>query len=227
MLREQTVKSEKDIALLGSSKETSLKELDEFVANCHLEYSLKGMEPGNPFDGDWEKCHHPIPRCEGGSDTVWLLRCHHAVHNVLQSEWLQRVCIFGWEREYLSDSLIPLYKKWMAEKGGLVGSSNKGKSSASWDKRKHKWREICSAGGKASVKAKRDRGEPLVRYEKLKPDHYQKIGRLGGLKRAKGLNNKEWKDPFDGFIGSAGTVAARMKQLGRDPKLKVRIEGLK
>jgi hypothetical protein len=197
--------------------------LHDFVSDCYLEYASQGIEPGNPIDGTWERCHHPLPKCQGGKETVWLLKCHHAAHNVLQSELFQKPCVYGWEAKFLSDDLMDLHKKWMKEKGRLVGSSNKGKSSNSWDKRKDGWKEVCSAGGKASAKARKLRGETSWGFEQMTSEERAEFGRLGGLKRAETLNNKDWKDPFDGYVGSAGTVAVHMKHHGRDPKQKVKI----
>jgi hypothetical protein len=200
----------------------NLNKLYDFVADCYLEYSSKGLEPGNFIDGDWELCHHPMPKCEGGIKVIWLLKYHHAIHNVLQSEWLQRVCVFGWEYQFLDDSLKEVHRKWMKEKGRMVGETNKDKKSSSWETRKSKWSEVCSFGGKASAKARKERGETF-NFERMSHEDRVNNGKIGGLKRAESLNKKEWKDPFDGYIGSAACVAVHMKQHGRNPKLKVKI----
>jgi len=202
--------------------------LHDFVSDCYLDYASQGLEPGSLLDGDWEKCHHPKPKCQGGEETVWLLKRHHAVHNVLQSEVFQMPCLYGWEIEFLDEDIAVLHKKWMKEKGRIVRVSNKGKPSNSWEKRKHSWKEICSKGGKASVAAKRLRGETdLGPFWEMTLERRKEIGRMGGLSRVETLNNKEWKDPFDGFVGSAGTVACHMRYHGRDPGLKVKITGSK
>jgi hypothetical protein len=58
-----------------------------------------------------------VPRCEGGEVTIKLLKQHHAVQGVLQSEEYQRPCIWGWEANYLQGEMLALYKKWRSELG--------------------------------------------------------------------------------------------------------------
>ena len=85
--------------------------LHDFVSDCYFDYASQGLEPGSLLDGDWEKCHHPKPKCQGGEETVWLLKRHHAVHNVLQSEVFQMPCLYGWEIEFLDEDMAVLHKK--------------------------------------------------------------------------------------------------------------------
>jgi hypothetical protein len=89
----------------------------EFVEGCQRYYAENYYEPGNPEDGEWHDCHYPAPKCLGGTETVKLLKEHHAVQGVLQSEEWQRCCIWGWEAEYLSGALLALCKKWHSSKG--------------------------------------------------------------------------------------------------------------
>ena len=84
----------------------------EWVEGCYTYYAENGYEPGNPEDGDWEEAHYPMPRCLGGVDTVLLLKQHHAVQGVLQSEEYQHPCIWGWEANYLDGEMLALCKKW-------------------------------------------------------------------------------------------------------------------
>jgi hypothetical protein len=87
------------------------------VEGCYAYYAENGYEPGNPEDGEWEDAHYPVPRCEGGEVTIKLLKQHHAVQGVLQSEEYQRPCIWGWEANYLQGEMLALYKKWRSELG--------------------------------------------------------------------------------------------------------------
>lgn len=87
----------------------------QWVEGCYAYYAENGYEPGNPEDGVWEVAHYPVPRCEGGEATVLLLKEHHAVQGVLQSEEYQRPCIWGWEANYLDGEMLALCKKWQAE----------------------------------------------------------------------------------------------------------------
>jgi hypothetical protein len=88
----------------------------EWVEGCYAYYAENYIEPGNPEDGEWEDAHYPVPKCEGGKVTIKLLKQHHAVHGVLQSEEYQRPCIWGWEANYLRGEMLALCKKWHREK---------------------------------------------------------------------------------------------------------------
>ena len=58
----------------------------EYVEGCQQWYKEADLQPGNPEDGTWEQCHYPAPKCLGGTETILLLKEHHAVQGVLQSE---------------------------------------------------------------------------------------------------------------------------------------------
>ena len=92
----------------------------EWVYGCYAYYLENGYEPGNPEDGEWHHCHWPVPECKGGSKTVLLLKQHHAVHGVLQSEEWRHSCIYGWEADWVEGWLYERCKYWMAEKGRRV-----------------------------------------------------------------------------------------------------------
>jgi hypothetical protein len=85
----------------------------EYVEGCLQWYEEADLQPGNPEDGEWHECHYPTPKCLGGTETVLLLKEHHAVQGVLQSEEFGHPCIYGWEKQYLSDGVLHLWKKWM------------------------------------------------------------------------------------------------------------------
>lgn len=90
--------------------QTALKALNDFVADCYLDYAASRIldDPTH----EWEQAHHPVPKCKGGTATISLLKEHHAIHGVLQSEAFQRPCIYGWEADYLEGELHDLCKKW-------------------------------------------------------------------------------------------------------------------
>ena len=119
----------------------------EFVEDCYLEYSSKGLEPGNPQHGVWNKAHFPVPACLGGTEWVWLLREHHAKQGVLQSEEFQHPCIWSWEEKYLDGELLDLCKKWEAEKFKKVWESLTPEEKR--DRAKHLW-DNASENGKLS-----------------------------------------------------------------------------
>ena len=96
----------------------------EWVYGCYAHYLENQVEPGNPEDGAWEAAHWPVPKCKGGRKTILLLKEHHAVHGVLQSEEWQHPCVFGWEKQYLTGETLEQWRKWMAKKGQLGAQTN-------------------------------------------------------------------------------------------------------
>jgi hypothetical protein len=95
----------------------------EWVAGCLAWYREADLVPGNPEDGVWEACHYPVPKCLGGMETVLLLKEHHAVQGVLQSEEYQRRCIRSWELAYLEGELLALARKWISKGGSAAVSA--------------------------------------------------------------------------------------------------------
>jgi hypothetical protein len=93
----------------------------EYVTGCLEWYREADLQPGNPEDGDWQECHYPAPQCTGGTEVILLLREHHAVQGVLQSEEYQHPCIYGWEKQYLVGDVLELWTKWMYVKGKTGG----------------------------------------------------------------------------------------------------------
>ena len=89
----------------------------EWVEGCYAYYAENAYEPGNPEDGEWEDAHYPVPKCKGGEVTIKLLKQHHAIQGVLQSEEYQHPCIWGWEANYLEGEMLALCEKWKAEQG--------------------------------------------------------------------------------------------------------------
>ena len=90
-----------------------------FVQGCYCYYRENYYEPGNNEDGIWEDAHYPEPDCLGGTVTIKLLKHHHAIQAILQSEEYSYPCIFGWELKYLPDEYIPLFYKWTRERNQL------------------------------------------------------------------------------------------------------------
>ena len=94
-----------------------------WVYGCYAYYLENQIEPGNPEDGDWHAAHWPVPASKGGTKTILLLKEHHAVHGVLQSEEWQLPCIYGWEANYLEGELYERCKYWHTEKARLSNQS--------------------------------------------------------------------------------------------------------
>ena len=95
----------------------------EWVEGCLAYYRENDYEPGNPEDGEWQVCHYPVPKCLGGEETIHLLKEHHAVQGVLQSEEQNHPCVWGWERNHLEGELLALFNKWMTRKIRMVNAS--------------------------------------------------------------------------------------------------------
>ena len=87
----------------------------EYVEGCLQWYKEADLQQGNPEDGEWQQCHYPEPGCLGGTSTVLLLKEHHAVQGLLQSDEFNHPCIYGWEERYLSEEWMPLFTKWRSE----------------------------------------------------------------------------------------------------------------
>jgi len=92
----------------------------EFVEGCYNWYREADLQPGNPEDGEWDAAHYPVPSCKGGTETILLLREHHAIQGVIQCEEYQWKCIWGWEEKYLSGEYLELFKKWRSEGSRLI-----------------------------------------------------------------------------------------------------------
>jgi hypothetical protein len=133
---------------------------EQFVRWCEDYYFDNRLEPGNPCHGDWESCHYPVPKCLGGSNTVLLLKEHHAIQGVLQSEECNHPCIWGWEKSYLEAEILSLWRKWMKVKA--IPAIIRWKGLPREETREHK-----QAGGRAAM-AKLSPEEKESRYLAMK-----------------------------------------------------------
>ncbi len=95
----------------------------QYVEGCLQWYKKADLQPGNPEDGEWHECHYPTPKCLGGTKTILLLKEHHAVQGVLQSEEYKHPCIWGWEKEHCKGEYGELYLKWKYHKVKLSHKS--------------------------------------------------------------------------------------------------------
>ena len=91
----------------------------EWVEGCYAYYAENHYEINNPEDGEWHDAHYPVPECKYGTETIPLLKQHHAIQGVLQSEEYQHPCVWGWEEPYLQGEVLVLYRKWKSEQGRL------------------------------------------------------------------------------------------------------------
>ena len=94
-----------------------------WVYGCYAYYLENYIEPGNPEDGDWHAAHWPVPASKGGSKTILLLKEHHAVHGVLQSEEWGHKCIWLWERDYLKGEWLDRFDKILSDHGRYAATA--------------------------------------------------------------------------------------------------------
>jgi hypothetical protein len=94
---------------------------ERFVTACQRYYARNGLEPGNPLHGVWHLAHYPTPKCLGGTEVVWLLVHHHALHGVVQSEEVSHCCVFTWEPDYLPPRYKAIHAKWRSWLGRMAG----------------------------------------------------------------------------------------------------------
>lgn len=73
----------------------------DYVSGVLFYYQQNDIQPGDPNEGIWEEAHYPEPKRLGGTETVWLLKQHHAVQGVLQSEEYQCCCVSGDYMKYV------------------------------------------------------------------------------------------------------------------------------
>lgn len=202
----------------------------EFVADCYLDYAARGLEPGNPVDGHWEKAHYPLPRKES-DDWIWLLREHHAIQGVIQSEELNRPCIFGGEDKYLVGEwewLQKYYKKWRSELGKLGIQSQlqnpesfrqsrlKGAISTR-EKYSHKQSEWCRKAGQVSMSTGAITRETLVQNGK----NFDPELRSQNMKKT---NSYRMQCTVTGYISTPGGLSRYQNARGIDTSNRIQLQ---
>ncbi len=167
----------------------TLDDLMQFVEDCHLEYAALGLEPGNPVDGEWNRAHHPSPKCAGGKMEVWLLKKHHATHGVMQSDCYDRCCLFAWEFEYLEGEMLEKAREWKAENGRRNMSKQTFEQRSEYSKKReaNKTQKEKEQIGKKISKTTRTRYTPEERSERAReavmsmtPEQRREAGVKGG-----------------------------------------------
>ena len=155
----------------------------EFVEGCYNWYREADLQPGNPEDGDWDEAHYPMPSCKGGTETILLLREHHAIQGVIKSEELQWKCIFNWEKKYLSGEYLELFNKWRSEGPKLLWANKT-------EEEKILWAEKCRASAVAQH-ARMTEAEKILRAEKIHESRNQLTEEEYTLLLEKGRENKK------------------------------------
>lgn len=219
---------------------------EQFVRWCEDHYFDNRLEPGNPCHGDWESCHYPVPKCLGGSNTVLLLKEHHAIQGVLQSEECNHPCIWGWEKSYLEAEILSLWRKWMGVKAipAIIrwkGLPREEKAELCRKGALSQTREQKQAGGRAAM-AKLPPEEKESRYLAMKkamnsekeskrskkaaqttlekdPNYFHKMGK----KMAKKINSRRVRCLVTGKISTPGPLTRYQTARGIDPSLREEI----
>jgi hypothetical protein len=178
----------------------------QFVRWCEDYYFDNRLEPGNPCHGDWESCHYPIPKCLGGSNTVLLLKEHHAIQGVLQSEEYDHPCIWGWEKSYLEAEILSLWRKWMKVKAQPARESWKKESPET----KSEW------GRKA---------QSLRSTESLRRNWERMVSKDPEIlsNSAKKINSRRVRCLVTGKISTPGPLTLYQTARGIDPSLREEI----
>lgn len=171
-----------------------------FIDNCYNEYKLKNLSPGNPEDGVWELAHHPVPKCKGGNKTVWLLKEHHALHNVYQSEEFNHPCVYGWERGFVPTEFAELAEKWISAQRSKAGKSGNPEGKAK--------------GGKAVGELNRERSTNNLSKEVL-----SRAGRAS----ASVVNRQQWRCTVTGHVSNPGGLSSWQNKRGIPTSCRERI----
>jgi hypothetical protein len=198
----------------------------EFVADCYLDYAARGLEPGNPEHGRWNKCHYPVPKCLGGTEWIWLLEEHHAIQGILQSEEYNVKCFYGyWEEKYLTgewewvreiwmNQMIKQaklmragYSQWVQDNPGIK-SQIMINAWERWKKDPEAVRNRCKFGGKAGAKWVED--NPELASER-------------GQKAAAVTNCIKYKCTVTGHVSTAGPLSIYQRKRGIDTSNRIRL----
>ena len=171
----------------------------EWVYGCYQYYLENHIEPGNPEDGVWEQAHWPVPKCKGGSKTILLLKQHHAVHGVLQSEEWQWPCIYGWEKNYLDGELLQLFSKWYAQRGVIGGSRSRQNL-----KDKGVLEEHTSRAGKIGAQVTNARGHGF--FGENSTVNWIEVASKAGSKGCQVTNSQRWRCKETGHMSTAAGV---------------------
>lgn len=199
-----------------------------YVTSVYAYYAENYYEPGNPEDGEWDECHYPVPACKGGTLKILLLKQHHAVQGLLQSEEYDYPCIFGWERKYLPKEYLPLFKKWRSK---LASIANKSQSAEIKRKGWEGMMETITPEKKQKAMIKTT--ETLLSQN---PDHFKDMGRKARemesqeTRSARGhmipaeakdkgralTNSRKFRCTVTGYVATAGILSIYQKRKGID-----------
>lgn len=181
---------------------------------------------GDPNEGRWENAHTPLPRGMG-DNTVPLLHCHHVIHDLWQSEWLNECHFYPSDAKKLLYSanlwpdnwfeLCDIHDRLFSDHQRKVGSGNASASAPIRLPRADRTnreqgtgiyaRGTASKGGKAIF----EKGLGIFAPENLG-------------KGCKNTNSQKWQCLVTGEISTPGPLTCFQKKRGIDTKLRKRIQ---
>jgi general stress protein YciG len=202
-------------------------------------YKENGVTPNDPTEGRWEQAHTPLPKSKGES-TVPLLREHHVVHDLWQSQDVgERHFLMAQARKVLFETtyfqdgwfeLCEIYEHFVAEHNSKAATAAAEKELCGFQRP-----DVKAKANEAKLKSKVWR--EAVRQSGLKtknlrndPEHQKKAGSKGGKvsgpKMAKKLNSQFWMSTVDFFVSRCGNVVRHNKSRGWDPNARILLDEL-
>jgi hypothetical protein len=180
---------------------------EEFVNYCRNLYISQDFLPGDSEFGPWENAHYPEPVCRGGEKTILLLKHHHQIQGVLQSEEFGTKCFFSTHfdkclkeiREEFSEEFVNFILDLKSKWSKFAANTN--------------FKESWKTNGKRSRDEKTGRNETGTERSKQ-----------WRSKGASVANSQKWISTIDNFISTAAGVALHNKALGFPTSAKVRLE---
>ena len=225
----------------------------EYVEGCLQWYREADLQPGNPQDGKWQECHYPAPKCLGGTEVILLLKEHHAVQGVLQSEEFEHPCIWGWEKQYLDGEILECFVKWKVALG-RYGQSRMTKEQlrkgweSMWNSLTPEQRSTRISYAHNLTPEQRQAAIVKATQSNLErnPNHFGDMARKARdsesyeVKRARmsachkpeiharalaKTNGRKFKCRVTGYVSTAGPLTRYQRSRGIDPSLRDQVEG--
>jgi len=192
-------------------------------------YRENDIQIGDPNEGSWEMAHTPLPRSMGNS-TQLLLKEHHIIHDLYQSEelgkgyfWVGNVKKFLYESNDFPFDWFHLCEIYEELKPTILVNMGAGfdwaseKQLRAWSKKGHETcrkksigvynKETGRRGGKASFEAKKGVFSP------------ENLG-----KGCKITNSQKWRCLVTGKISTPGPLTLFQKSKGIDTSLREKVE---
>jgi hypothetical protein len=92
---------------------------------CFADFCLKQNTWASLNKDLLHAAHHPLPKCLGGTTTIYLTPSQHAAHGVIQSCVYNHPCIWSWEQVFIEHDwpeLLDVFCEWLSIKNKNAGS---------------------------------------------------------------------------------------------------------